>query len=413
MRRPTAKEIYHRVFIASVYVYVAFACGANAVWFIDDSLPHRDNSIFVASWLFIHAIVIGLGTPYLRTITLRQVSLFGAIASMCLVSIANSVDSPNSIVYSLMLLGNVLCVLIFARRISISQFIRIFHRVILVLAALSIVLFVIGYERVVYIDIHERPTFIGTTPIRGFFSHKILAALYANLGLIMTYVLTRSARQKLLEVALLAVFLVLTGSSAGIVLAVLGLVVVVIYSFLGKRVSFAPIHLLFTVIALIVVLAIMPFFELLLMLLGRDVTLTGRTLLWEWGFTAWLEKPLFGWGMTNYFDTRHATEIKLNYASFSAYDVPHFHNSALQTSVDFGIVGVLLMLTICLFVSRRFYAEFFASRCSVSFAAFLLVIMMIAASTVMHLFITYNHMATIMMMYFAFRLLSKKPFENN
>ncbi|MFZ8379515.1 hypothetical protein ACO1LW_13610, partial [Staphylococcus aureus] len=58
--------------------------------------------------------------------------------------------------------------------------------------------------------------------------------------------------------------------------------------------------------------------------LGRDVTLTGRTILWNWGIEVWAQRPILGWGYGAYFATPEAAAFAQTIPEFRSWDVPHF-----------------------------------------------------------------------------------------
>jgi exopolysaccharide production protein ExoQ len=84
-----------------------------------------------------------------------------------------------------------------------------------------------------------------------------------------------------------------------------------------------------------VLLAVFP--DVVLELLGKDPTLTGRTELWEYvtGFIS--ERPVLGWGLTAFWST--ANPLADEVSSALGWTVPEAHNGLLEMLLEVGVVG--------------------------------------------------------------------------
>ncbi len=73
-------------------------------------------------------------------------------------------------------------------------------------------------------------------------------------------------------------------------------------------------------------------------LLGKDITLTGRTDIWTNVIPIGLERPLLGWGFdavfVGYFGPLHEAYIA------AGWDASHAHNALIQSFMELGFVGV-------------------------------------------------------------------------
>ncbi len=74
--------------------------------------------------------------------------------------------------------------------------------------------------------------------------------------------------------------------------------------------------------------------------LGRDVTLTDRTLIWEEALKC-DTNPLIGVGFNSFW-----MSSKSNGPLRDVYHVPHAHNGYLETYLHTGLIGVLLLITV-------------------------------------------------------------------
>ncbi len=74
--------------------------------------------------------------------------------------------------------------------------------------------------------------------------------------------------------------------------------------------------------------------------LDRDVTFSGRTVLWRSSFGAFLERPFFGWGWEGfwhgYFSPAHDVLLE------NTWGPPHSHNALLEYGITLGIPGALV-----------------------------------------------------------------------
>lgn len=94
---------------------------------------------------------------------------------------------------------------------------------------------------------------------------------------------------------------------------------------------------------------------LLLSLLGRDATLTGRTEVWEYALEAIQDRPLSGWGYLGFWTPMNPRAAEI-YRQLG-WPVPNAHNAVLEISIQIGLVGLA--------VYTALFARFFSAalRC--------------------------------------------------
>ena len=85
---------------------------------------------------------------------------------------------------------------------------------------------------------------------------------------------------------------------------------------------------------------------------GKDRTLTGRTLLWDMAERAIDEKPWLGFGFKGYWTDRPAEMLQL-LRSFGLQQLPFFHNNYLEVAVAFGVIGPIVLVAGILIALRR------------------------------------------------------------
>jgi len=95
-----------------------------------------------------------------------------------------------------------------------------------------------------------------------------------------------------------------------------------------------------------IVLVMVLFPDLLLGLLGKDPTLTGRTILWQYVVFYIGEKPLLGWGLTAFWSPINPAYTEI--ANAVGWTVPEAHNGLLEMLLEVGVVGSLLLISVWL-----------------------------------------------------------------
>ena len=380
-------------------VYMAALLGANAVILIPAMVRGNPggNSLFIASWILLQAVAVVF--VVLSKQHDGRLGTWVAAATVYLgISCAWSAAPQTSIVYGGMLVCNLLVAYLLAIDLSPREIVHLSGWVIFALVCVGMAAYYLGYQPAVYVDIHDRANFVGGVPARGFFPHKITAAFYAALGFVA---ITGSTRDRLkLAVALVVTvwFILLTGSATGLILLIAALILRVLVMMSIKRMVSRGAWFLAVVTGGGLFAGLLSLvWSALLNDLGRDATLTGRTILWEYGIRAFLERPLGGWGFAAYFNSDEWTVIQRQVAAFSNYDVPHFHQSYIQTAVDLGTPGLVALVWGILFLASRSYSMALREDPRVGGAVFALVCTTALAATAMFVLLTYNHFATFLM----------------
>jgi O-antigen ligase len=82
--------------------------------------------------------------------------------------------------------------------------------------------------------------------------------------------------------------------------------------------------------------------DLMLSKLGKDETLTGRTVLWDFGLAAFKDRPWLGHGFKGYWESPLTTALQLR--EVMGQDLWFFHNMFIEVSVAFGVLGPMLLI---------------------------------------------------------------------
>lgn len=192
---------------------------------------------------------------------------------------------------------------------------------------------------------------------RGIYPHKNGLGESMFISFLTFYFLANSAKryQLLFKIcALLSVILIYFGESATALISVV--FVFLIYQGL-KHLSLESKQsvlfiLLFLIAVLLIQFLILANFNAFLSANDKDITLSGRTILWDslWGFIR--EKPLLGYGYGSFFSGLHReTDLLWKVHTWSPV---HAHNGYIQILLNLGVVGLLTLMIgyfSCLFTS--------------------------------------------------------------
>jgi exopolysaccharide production protein ExoQ len=103
---------------------------------------------------------------------------------------------------------------------------------------------------------------------------------------------------------------------------------------------------MFSVLALAIILSVL-FIDpgLVLGVVGKNVTLTGRTTLWNVVIELIQQRPVLGWGYrATWVPGDTATEIV--FRAMGGWGVPHAHNGFLELALQLGLLGVGLIVLV-------------------------------------------------------------------
>jgi O-antigen ligase len=96
--------------------------------------------------------------------------------------------------------------------------------------------------------------------------------------------------------------------------------------------------------------------------LGKDPTLTGRTVIWSILFTKLQQRPLLGFGRGAFWLPQLPNGAEVGQALGYGYVVPHAHNGLIDIALDVGYIGLLLFLIIYFTAFFRALKRAYASK---------------------------------------------------
>ncbi|MEM9131032.1 MAG: O-antigen ligase family protein [Actinomycetota bacterium] len=79
---------------------------------------------------------------------------------------------------------------------------------------------------------------------------------------------------------------------------------------------------------------------------GRDLTFTGRTLIWAATLRAWEERPLFGWGFGGILTTDPVSPRTAEIWREIGFRVPHAHSGPIDLGLQLGVIGLVIFVVL-------------------------------------------------------------------
>lgn len=184
---------------------------------------------------------------------------------------------------------------------------------------------------------------------KGVFPQKNSLGVYSVLAVFTFLILARSHRRYrsfYYPLAAVNVWLVVGADSKTSLVSSAGLAVMLLVylAFRSRKTLFGAVAISMTSVTIASTLIVTLQLRQIAELLGRDVTLTGRTALWESVISEIAHRPWFGVGWSGYwngwFSPSHEVLIEHSWLP------PHAHNAMLDYALQLGIFGAAVFLAL-------------------------------------------------------------------
>ena len=322
------------------------------------------NSMFggVAALIFLIAGLIYAASGVTFTLkTCKQNWELFLIPALCLTSVVWSDIPISALRANIQFLLTTVFAVVIASRLTFNLFLRSAALVMLIAMLMSL--------------FSSRTALNGMTgeiSLIGIFSSKNYLAI--NTAMCMALALTLSINKKIdytsraLGVLLLVIstLVLIKAKSLGAIIFVIGSILISFFIVYYQNLSLDSFtrskfnwFLFFTFLFLMLVIIfslVNGSFNEFMYNIGKDPTLTGRTLLWERAINLIAEKPLLGVGFQSlfYIGNNVAEDI------WAIHHVPsgagfNFHNMYVDISVELGLLGLFLYLVFIIMVIRKIF----------------------------------------------------------
>jgi exopolysaccharide production protein ExoQ len=258
-----------------------------------------------------------------------------------LISTLWSVDAQTSFRRAVEYLFFVIGVIGIGNSLSADEYLGLLRKLVFLSAVASVLLLAISPATVLMSD----------GALRGIFPHKNFLGQVMAAGVLASLYEMRSGRGNRAScVAMTILFLgllVAARSSTSLITAVFFCAIEILLAV--SRRFFA---IVITTVAIPMLLIVLLFPDLILDLLGKDATLTGRTELWYFVDIFISQRPLFGWGFGAFWSQANsaANEISMNVG----WSVPEAHSGLRELLLEVGVIGTSLFALV--FVSNIWIA---------------------------------------------------------
>lgn len=319
-----------------------FACGGG-VWFLDSagkSGAQATSGADIAKVLLVFGIVGLLILQRMPQVLagLRDNAVFVAIAALALLSCVWSQFPTRTIENSIFLALNTLFAVYLYRRLSPE-------RLASMLAMLGWICLILSFILISFYPTIGRDYALKAS-WRGIYHQKNLCGpmtIYLMSGVLFISPTSFLAQARRILFICLSIFLVVMTQSRGawILLAFLLIYYLAIKFAHSFRRKDGSIVLFLEVLVAMTVLAVgISYWKEILLLLGKDATLSGRTTIWQAVKVSLLKRPLLGYGYMAFWNGMQGESA--NVASAKGEIVTGAHNGFLNVWLTLGAVGMVL-----------------------------------------------------------------------
>lgn len=299
--------------------------------------------LFMALWIVL-GLSYGRGCLHLLGESPR---LLWALPLLAVASMVWSQSSTYTMKYGLEFLATAVCAMLAASLLRARALVFALACCLVLVAMLSVVFGKISVDPLT-----------GSSAFVGVFESKNQLGFFVSLLLLASMALLLDGRQNMLARLLGLVALVLavpllirTRSGTAILTAVASAGVLVVNLLLSRLSRFERARLLAIVAIMMVPIAVLLLIAgddmgaLLLSVMGKDATLTGRTLLWAHAMDLIPSHPLLGVGYQAFWkqDTVNAESLWFEFHVNSRQGF-HFHSTYIETAIELGYVGAAVMI---------------------------------------------------------------------
>jgi len=330
------------VFFAALSSFSFLDIGANSAMagaygsLVDDSGNSKAHTLFS---LVVYAIVIGTMACHAQKLirVVKQNLVVFVLPVLAILSAAWSQEPKRTILYSFFLLLNTFFAMYLVARFKPSQLMNllILTGIVALFASIAVVA---GYPRA---GIDHKTAMGGW---QGIFPHKNVAAMEILLMMIPAFYVKGRPMLRIGYIVLCTAFIVLTTSRTGWLLYAILITTTWLLPRLARINSRDRIlvFLLLTITICVLTALIFTFLPDILRMMGKDPTMTGRTIIWKAVWDSARKRLLLGYGYFGFWIGFKGEAIN---TALAANDISlgNAENGVLQLLLELGAVGVVLL----------------------------------------------------------------------
>lgn len=297
------------------------------------------------------AITLILLARHLRPLllALRRTLPLVLLSLMAFASTFWSISPSISLRRAVALIASILLAYLLAIRFTPRQLLVLFSSIIGLCVGLSLLTAIVAPQIAFMPD---------GTGMRGIYTHKNVLGWAACLGFILAIGLIADVGRKFVTHGVLLLTastacLLLSTSSTSLLAAVCGLILFGFYALLRRTSGLARAVLILVALQLAAILLLFlgEFLVSLLESMGKDATLTGRVPLWALvdGYIA--QRPWLGYGYQAFWTPENHASLKI--VETLQWTPPHAHNGYRDVLLNFGMLGLVLLMATVVSAIRR------------------------------------------------------------
>jgi O-antigen ligase len=218
--------------------------------------------------------------------------------------------------------------------------------------------------------IHHPSAFNEAGEVKGLYLHKNALSMHACLLYLTSIVLFAAGWRRWLSalgIVLALTTLLMSRSGTGVLMVFLisGIFGICLLSARGRQVPPLIAGLFLAVFCAVIGIVSVSNVDIVggvLNSLGKDSTLTGRTILWDEAIRLFEQRPWLGLGYNSYWNSPECATLSINVGGW----LGSFHNIYLDRLVDVGGVGLALFLIALANVIRTSWMKFQKDRTAIS-----------------------------------------------
>ncbi|MEK3646557.1 O-antigen ligase family protein [Aeribacillus sp. FSL M8-0235] len=325
----------------TIFGIILFSKGITLLLFNLDPVFGKITQI---QWYILYFIsLFYVITNYKKTVQIIKKSLgIWILTFLCFISMLWSNDPKISLISTFELVGSTLFALFLATKYKLEKFSKVIFISFAVMCILSVFFSIMLPDLGVHQDVYHSGAW------RGIFLHKNTLGRISILSSIFSliYFLEYKKTSGLIFFILSVLLVILSTSSTALIMLIILIIVIPFFKFVRKTSRIIiPSLILVNILSGLVFYLVISNLSDILDLLGKDITLTGRTELWlvVWGF---IEKRLFlGYGYNAFWLGWEG--LQSNYIYRVIGWTPYYsHNGILELLLQVGLLGTTIFLII-------------------------------------------------------------------
>lgn len=358
----------------------------------------RADVLNMLGWLLLYGIsgLVVLRSLWTQGLELR-LALLIPFALYILASATWAYEPASALVFCVMLVANIVIADALATQVPPAMVLGALARVVVPCVGVSLVLLVFFPDAV--ISEPDRPGLFTAGEFSGVFSHKIHMGINAASAILVLLFQPRafsvSRIWRWIGLALCTVALVLANSASAILALAISVALIV-----AVRVAPRLRGILFCTVGGITLLfsVLLPHIDIGAVsgLVGRSSNLTGRGDFWALAPGYIAEHPWTGYGYGGFFQRDPYSKVWDLWSYFEFFFTPNFHNSALDTLILLGWIGLAAYLAI---LATGLWISANRSMGASSDILACILILFTASSATDFQFMRHNCLATVLLFY--------------